>query len=977
MGFSPQQWDRIKQLYESALEHVPASRGEFLQHAEDDPIVRDEVLRLLGEYENLGDFLSAPPFQTGSVSPADTQRRFAPGQVLTERFRVSRFIAAGGMGEVYEAEDLTLKENVAIKTIRPEVMQQNNALARFKREVQLARKVTHRNICRVFDLFWHRVLIKDTDDTIFFVSMELLQGEPLSDLIRRTGRLHPEHALPLIEQIADGLEAAHRAGIVHRDLKPGNVMLVSESGNGLRCVITDFGLAFRTDSDANRTADLTASQGVLGTPAYMSPEQIEGKEVTKQTDIYALGLVIYEMVTGKPAFPADTPLASIAKKLSDSPVPPKQFAPELTDSWEQTIKRCLQIGPADRYPSALEVAKALSRQPLEVVSPSQLRANSQPRKGDSVWASFFEKQHFPIKRLLRTAGLCGLIVATMLGYRLWHEYVTTPKENLTLRQLTASTRDNFIEYGLISPDGKYLVYTVKGGSLFLSSVETGETRVLDSSAGGTFPQAWFPGGSQLLVTKWGDGHLWKLSVLTGKLSRLGSSEGSGGDGSVSPDGLHILYTSNDDLWIMGSDGQAAHRIMAVDSTDSLGDFQWAPTGQRFVYSINRRRPDGKENHVIESRDIEGRQQAIVIVSSTDLVSGGALWWLADGRIVFSLSEPPPNQEDSNLWTIDVDPVTGRARGSPQRLTNWMGFATTDISSSATGKQLVFMKTHSQRGIFIAPVAPNQKSRLSTIDRLTTDTWGSRADGWTLDSRAIYITSNKSGRFGIYRQNVRQQVSEPVITGPEDYYDAQLSADGASLLYTASAKRENPELARLMSVPIEGGSPLLLAKGSSEYQCALPPSKICVMSKHQGNQREFYLLDPRTGLQAKPFQTTGNIINWSLSPDGGQIAMADEADTSLRILSVTKGTSRRLDLGTWNQQARVQYLSWFPNGEGLYLTAFLPSGTTLLSVTRDGNITTLFQQGHDWVCCPKVAPNGRVLAFSVSEFQRDVEMIENF
>jgi serine/threonine protein kinase/Tol biopolymer transport system component len=401
MGISPEQWDHVKELYEETLECEPAQRDDFLQRKTTDEVVRAEVRRLLAGNDSLGSFLSTPPFLDDRLLPQQQARQFAPGEVLAERFRILRFIAAGGMGEVYEAEDLALKENLAIKTIRPEVLQQKNALDRFKREVHLARKVTHPNICRVFDLFWHKKAEDGGECDIVFVSMELLYGETISERIRRTGRFSAEEALPLINQIASGLAAAHRAGVVHRDLKPGNVILVPDRmGNQIRSVVTDFGLALRADVEGNNSVDLTTTQGAFGTPAYMAPEQIEGKEVTKLADIYALGLIIYEMVTGEHAFPADTPLASAAKRLSDPIVPPKQFAPELSDVWDQTILRCLQRDPDARYSSALDVAKALSGQ---TPNPSAAaRARVDPRDGSLIGQTI---SHYRILERLGGGGM--------------------------------------------------------------------------------------------------------------------------------------------------------------------------------------------------------------------------------------------------------------------------------------------------------------------------------------------------------------------------------------------------------------------------------------------------------------------------------------------------------------------------------------------------------------------------------------------
>jgi eukaryotic-like serine/threonine-protein kinase len=400
MVMSLDRWDRAKNLYEAALKCNPAHRVEFLQRNSTDDAVSEEVRRLLAEQENAGSFLSMPTVLDYRLPVNQPGKRFVPGEVLAERFRIVGFIAAGGMAEVYEAEDLTLKENLAIKTIRREVLQQNNALARFKREVQLARRVTHPNVCRVFDLFWHQGTVGKSESPIVFVSMELLEGETLSERIRRAGRFTAEEALPLINQIASGLEAAHRAGVVHRDLKPANVILVRDrEENQIRSVVTDFGLALQTAVEGNKNVDLTATQGVFGTPAYMAPEQIEGKEVTKLADIYALGLIIFEMVTGKHAFPADTPLASAARRLSDSIESPRRFAPQLSTNWEQTIIRCLKREPSARFCSAMDVTKALSDQASDAAIAPQPGAYSKSGRllapGQRHFGAGFDTQHLP------------------------------------------------------------------------------------------------------------------------------------------------------------------------------------------------------------------------------------------------------------------------------------------------------------------------------------------------------------------------------------------------------------------------------------------------------------------------------------------------------------------------------------------------------------------------------------------------------
>jgi eukaryotic-like serine/threonine-protein kinase len=345
-----ERWEAVKALFASALEQDPARRSSFLKERCADPSVRAEVERLLAADEPSE---AAPVVETQS-----TTHGLSEGEVLAGRFRIVRFIAAGGMGEVYEAEDEELRERVALKIIRAEILAQPNAVARFKREVHLARKVTHANVCRIFDLFRHQGESGKTAYETVFVSMELLHGKTLRERLQAGGCLPVEEARLLVEQMAAALGAAHAVGIVHRDFKPGNVVLVGEPGRW-RAVVTDFGLALRSLT-SDDSAPLATGPGVWGTPAYMSPEQLEGRPATLASDIYALGLVIYEMVTGARPFQGDTPMAAALKRLREPPVPPGGLRADLGPVWESAILRCLERDPAQRFPSARAVVEALA-----------------------------------------------------------------------------------------------------------------------------------------------------------------------------------------------------------------------------------------------------------------------------------------------------------------------------------------------------------------------------------------------------------------------------------------------------------------------------------------------------------------------------------------------------------------------------------------------------------------------------------------
>jgi serine/threonine-protein kinase len=266
--------------------------------------------------------------------------RFTPGQMIAERYRVVAMAGRGGMGEVYRAEDLTLGQLAAIKFLPETLSQDAAALSRFHSEVRIARQVSHPNVCRVFDI--------GNADGVPFLSMEFVDGEDLASVVRRIGRLSPDKATEIARQICAGLAAAHERGVIHRDLKPANVML---DGAG-KIRITDFGLAGIAASIQG--ADIRA-----GTPAYMAPEQLAGKEVTAKSDIYSLGLILYEILTGKRAFDAAT-LPELTKLRDQGTITnPSTLVRDLDPLIERVILRCLENDPAKRPASALQVAAAL------------------------------------------------------------------------------------------------------------------------------------------------------------------------------------------------------------------------------------------------------------------------------------------------------------------------------------------------------------------------------------------------------------------------------------------------------------------------------------------------------------------------------------------------------------------------------------------------------------------------------------------
>src|SRR5258708_7598551 len=267
--------------------------------------------------------------------------RFIPGTMLAERYRIVGLLGRGGMGEVYRADDLKLGQPVALKFLPEHLLSDGAALARFHREVRVARQVSHRNVCRVYDI--------GEIEGRHFLSMEFIKGEELSSLLRRIGRLPGDKAIQIARQICAGLAAAHDVGVLHRDLKPSNVMIDEHANAG----ILDLGLAGLAE-------EFGADEMRAGTPAYMSPEQIEGQDQTVRSDVYSLGLVLYELFTGQRAFEASSLNDMIKLRRSDTaPTNPTAIVKDLDPVVEKVIDRCIEKDPSLRPSSALQVAAAL------------------------------------------------------------------------------------------------------------------------------------------------------------------------------------------------------------------------------------------------------------------------------------------------------------------------------------------------------------------------------------------------------------------------------------------------------------------------------------------------------------------------------------------------------------------------------------------------------------------------------------------
>lgn len=377
----PSRADKLDRIYRHVRLLPEPDVAAYLDEAcADDPSLRPELEGLLSETR------TSVHDEPTHVSPLES---ITEGTVLANRFQIRSFLGRGGMGEVYLAADRELGGDVALKTLKPSLLIAPRFLVRFRREVQMGRQVTHPNLCRVFDVgsdLWR-------GRPVSFFTMEYLPGETLGHHLHREGAMSVETALPLLRQMAAAMDALHERGIAHRDLKPGNIMLVPGRDGKLRAVITDFGLARSFELEPGEEA-LSREGQVIGTPQYMAPEQRMGEPGTAASDIFSLGLIMFEMITGKRAADA----ASSVGRPGRIP-PPITLKPGLPPAWNAGILRCLSLEPEDRPQSASEAVEALESLGAPLLN---LRQNPQAARS-------------PLKRRLLIASAGAMLLAGLGG----------------------------------------------------------------------------------------------------------------------------------------------------------------------------------------------------------------------------------------------------------------------------------------------------------------------------------------------------------------------------------------------------------------------------------------------------------------------------------------------------------------------------------------------------------------------------------
>jgi serine/threonine protein kinase len=346
------------------------------------------------------------------------------GTIIAERYEIIEELGRGGMGRVYKVYDTEIKEDVALKLLKSEIASDEKTIERFRNELKIARRVTHKHVCRMYDI--------GKEEERYFITMEYVEGEDLKSHIQRKERLSADDAISIAIQVCEGLGEAHRLGVVHRDLKPQNIMIDKEG----QAKVMDFGIARSVEAPG-----VTATGMIIGTPSYISPEQAEGEEADHRSDIYALGVILYEMMTGEVPFKGETALGVALKHKSQLPLDPRKLNPEVSDDLARLILICMEKDRERRYQSAESLLADLRN----IAEGFPLGTKLQPRRETFV-ASFIRKRFFfPV-----LAAALAIIVISLSLYIWKHTPALLSSKpgriSMAVMYLTNNTGDRSLDY---------------------------------------------------------------------------------------------------------------------------------------------------------------------------------------------------------------------------------------------------------------------------------------------------------------------------------------------------------------------------------------------------------------------------------------------------------------------------------------------------------------------------------------------------
>jgi len=983
-----ERWRRVEELYHSALKVAASQRSTFLKdECQDDEDLRAEVESLLSYEDSAAEFIESPAFDVAVRMMVEDKATQQIGPVdigaATPRFRVLEKLGGGGMGVVYRAEDTRLQRSVALKFLPAEFSCDPQALERFQREAHAASALNHPNICTVYDV--------DEYQGHPFIAMELLEGQTLESRIGK----RPVPTLELLSlaiQISDALEAAHAKGIIHRDIKPSNIF-VTDRGH---VKVLDFGLAKlqaadtpesqstigRPKAEEDWKPNLTLSRtGVaMGTAGYMSPEQLRGEKLDTRTDLFSLGLVMYEMATGRRAFAGDSGTVLQEAILKQVPTPARQLNPNVPAKLGKIIHKALEKDREARYASAAEMRAELGSLKRDVESGHLVR-----------WAGL-------------AAVVAALVITSVIFWIAKHPLSSTATlPDLKLQQLTINSSENPVMGGAISPDGKYLAYTdAKGMHIKLVGTDDMQ-RVPEPGAlknekvtWEVVPTAWFPDSKRFLAnahpaneiqSAWSSqtSSIWVVSVAGGAPRKLRDNAIAW---SVSADGSLISFGTNNsrigerEVWLMGPGGDQARKLYESDEKAAICCLYFFADAQRVSYISTDESGD-----TLVARDLKGGPVATLLASS-EVTKMGDFSWLPRGQLIYSeLCDALLMRFDTpcNMWIRRLDTRTGKSLENPRRLTNWAGLTMNGPSATADGKRVAFLESSGHGTAYVADLEAGG-TRLRNPRHFTLDEGNDAIAAWTADSKAVILTFNRGDHYGLYKQSLSGDTPEPIVTnGAGQLESAFLSPDHKWIIVQVRSIPGGNVPVQLRRVPMTGGSSdLILSMPEwSSSTCVGSPSNLCAVAEPTNDLRHVIVtaFDPVNGLGSELARfdldsswQQDRLPLFDISPDGAHFVFSPSSHGPIEIRSWASQSARVVTPKGLNN---VRNLGWTQDGKALLLTNSSREGDVLLHVDLRGDTRVLWRCSGPRGCFGSPSPDGRHMAIYDWKLNANMWMMENF
>jgi eukaryotic-like serine/threonine-protein kinase len=894
---TPERWQEVKKVLAEALEKAPADRAAYLDRACTDASLRREVESLIvAHVQGDSTFLERPAVKSESGEGLKSGSRIGDYENLVR-------LGAGGMGVVYKARDPRLQRFVALKFLPDELARDPQALARFRREAQMASSLNHPNICTIYD-------IGERDGQCFIV-MELLEGHTLQTRIG--GRPLPlETFLDLALQITDALEAAHKTGIVHRDLKPSNIFVTNRGDAKL----LDFGLAKHVRAENVVTLDaptisgsLTIRGQIVGTIAYMSPEQVQGQDMDARSDIFSLGAVLYEMVTARRAFAGESTAKVISEILRGEPTPAKVLNPELPDELPRIISKALEKDRTDRYQSANDLMIDLRRLKRES---SQMGGKPQT---PPIGFARLNRKSIWVAAIAALALLLVLIVVVNAPLP-----VSGP---LNSKQVTFSPD---VKAGPILTDGTRLYFQSLGHPVEMS-VEGGPAAPLRVSIPGMSMLDISPDATEMLAFKQDlnlevrRGSLWSVPVLGGYPRMLGNHMAR--SAHFSPDGRLIVYADLNSVYVSGKDGSNMRKIWDAPGDTDLPYF--SPDSRRVRLTVGTL--DGRSAKIWEL-NVDGsfpRRLGLDWPDDTDLENGQ---WTPDGKHFIFVSHqeglgniyelvPPPGFEfwrkptamrltAGQLDVLAVTPshdsaglfIVGRiAQGAMKvfdpvqnRFVPFLG----DLAASA------FVISPDKKWMVYADYPRHYlwRSKLDGSEKLQLTNFYSSMAQWSPDSKQIVFSDWNQ----LYLISVDGGTPEKLVPHPNSEVAPTWSPDGKSIAFN-----DYPLPSRIKEIKVLdlATRKISIMPGSEGFYVPSwsPDGKYMVAIAQDPSRMVLYTAQSGTWKDLKKFEAPWGYWAWSKDSKSVYLAMADAEP------GFEPGVYRlAIALGTWNQIAKFDSLT---------------------------------------------------------------------